>query len=115
MNSNTLIAAAAMAALVAGAAHAAVRQSAGKYAEPAQPIAYDKLNAYMKASPRQRASSDWADNSSAAASTPAASAAGGGYTGVDTSATTAPQPMAAPQAGPDAPTPQPQPSMGTNP
>ena len=93
------------------AAQAATHTNAGRYAEPAQPIAYDKLGAYMKASPRQRARGDWADSATAAAM-PAASAAGGGYTGVDTSATTS---APASQASPEAPTPQTQPSTGTNP
>jgi hypothetical protein len=33
--------------------------SAGAYAEPAHPIAYSELDAYLKASPRERASRDW--------------------------------------------------------
>ena len=57
MNAKILIAGVAMAALAAGGASATMHKkhsAAGAYAEPAQPIPYSQLDAYMKASPRQR-------------------------------------------------------------
>ncbi len=48
--------------IAAGSAQAA---AGGRYAEPKQPIAYSQLNAYLKASPKQRATRDFtltADN-----------------------------------------------------
>ena len=59
---KTLIAAASLAALVLAvdSASAATRRHAGAAtAEPKQPIPYGQLDAYLKASPKQRASKDW--------------------------------------------------------
>lgn len=87
MNAKLLVFGAAAALITAGAAQAAT----SRYAEPAQPIAYDKLNAYLKATPHQRAARDW--------SNPAvASAAGMSATNAST---TQMAPTAAPMAPPD--------------
>jgi hypothetical protein len=101
MNFTTLVAAAAVAGLTSGAAQAATThhhvraQSAGAYAQPAQPIAYSNIDAYMKASPKQRASRDW---STAAATGSSVNAA------AETPAQAAPAAEAAPaaSAAPDA-------------
>ena len=57
---RTLAAGVALAVLVAGAASAAP-QSKGSTAaaSPSQPIPYSQLDAYLKASPKTRASKDW--------------------------------------------------------
>jgi hypothetical protein len=69
MNPKILVAGIAVAAMTAAAAQAAsTHQSAGAYAEPAQPIAYSSLKTYMKASPSQRAKRDWSGGSAASAS-----------------------------------------------
>ncbi|HEY3949141.1 hypothetical protein [Phenylobacterium sp.] len=70
MNPKLLVAGIAVAAMTAAAAQAASthRQSAGAYAEPAQPIAYANLKAYMKASPSQRRTRDWSGGTAASAS-----------------------------------------------
>jgi hypothetical protein len=62
-----LMAGAAAIALCAGAASAATHKSANTFAAPSQPIAYAKLDAYLKATPRQRAQGDWANDQTAAA------------------------------------------------
>ena len=68
-----LAAGAAALALSAGAAvaakhhHSTKSTNAGAYAEPAQPIAYAKLDDYLKASPGQRKSQDWSLASAGAA------------------------------------------------
>ena len=76
MKLPVLMAGVATIALTAGAAaaashhhhHAAKGESAGAYAPPAQPVAYSKLDAYLKASPKERARGDWgADTANAAA------------------------------------------------
>ena len=69
MKTILLIAGAAAVALTATASQAATRHhvrhhhesmaSAGRYAEPKSPIAYDQLAGYLKASPSKRASNDW--------------------------------------------------------
>ena len=94
-----IMGAAAAALLVAGSAQAA----SGRYAEPSQPIAYGKLNSYMKASPSKRASGDWT-NTAAAGSMPMASTG----SAADTSAT-----VPAPTSAMDTPAPStPQPAGG---
>jgi hypothetical protein len=72
MTIKTLMAGAAMLALCAGAAHATTHTAGGTYAEPSQPVAYSKLNAYLKASPSHRAKGDWglAANQTASAAAP---------------------------------------------
>jgi hypothetical protein len=99
MNRTLLIVAVAAVGLTAGAAQAARTQSAGAYAQPSQPVAYSNLNAYMKASPKQRAARDWSTGAATGSSVNAAAAT------PDTAApTTAAPPMAAPPAAspPDA-------------
>ncbi|HWU14264.1 MAG TPA: hypothetical protein VN157_09675, partial [Caulobacter sp.] len=57
---RTLAAGVALAVLVAGAASAAPQsKSSAAAASPKQPIPYSQLDAYLKASPKQRASKDW--------------------------------------------------------
>jgi hypothetical protein len=59
---KTLAAGVALTALVSGAAMAAPQAKANASAAvagPSQPIPYAQLDAYLKASPKQRASKDW--------------------------------------------------------
>jgi molybdate transport system ATP-binding protein len=57
---RTLAAGAALAMLVSGAASAAPQAKASAVvASPKQPIPYGQLEAYLKASPKARASTDW--------------------------------------------------------
>jgi len=63
MNLKLLVAGAGVVALAAGAAQAATHHAStagGPYAAPSQPVAYSKLDAYLRASPSQRTRSDWA-------------------------------------------------------
>nr|MBA3811398.1 hypothetical protein [Caulobacteraceae bacterium] len=75
MNTKGLIAGVAIAALAVGGASAKTHKrhrahkmasSADMYASPAQPIPYTQLDAYMKASPSQRASMDMSSGGAAA-------------------------------------------------
>ncbi|MFT4252396.1 MAG: hypothetical protein QM608_07920 [Caulobacter sp.] len=60
MLTKTLLAGAALAMIVSGAAVANPKIKAGAAAAaPKQPIPYDQLDAYLKASPKQRAAKDW--------------------------------------------------------
>jgi hypothetical protein len=63
-----ILASAAALALIAGGASAATHKSAGAYAPPAQPIAYSKLDTYLKASPREKATGNWGLDATATAS-----------------------------------------------
>jgi molybdate transport system ATP-binding protein len=57
---RTLAAGVALAVLVSGAASAAPQaKGSPAAADPKQPIPYSQLDAYLKASPKQRASKDW--------------------------------------------------------
>ena len=56
---RTLAAGVALAALVSGAAVAAPQAKAAAAIGPSQPIPYAQLDAYLKASPKVRASKDW--------------------------------------------------------
>lgn len=57
---RTLAAGVALAVLVSGAASAAPQaKGSSAMAGPKQPIPYAQLDAYLKASPKQRASKDW--------------------------------------------------------
>lgn len=58
MLTKTLAATAALSMLVAGGEALAAQKSATAIG-PKQPIPYSQLNAYMKASPKARASKDW--------------------------------------------------------
>jgi general secretion pathway protein D len=75
MKLQVILASAAAVALVAGAAQAATQKSAGTYAEPSQPIAYSKLDTYLKSSTHSRKSKDWAIDSQAASAASAPNAA----------------------------------------
>lgn len=106
MKTILLAAGAAAMALSAGAASAAAKHSKTAMG-PKQPIPYSQLNAYLKASPKQRASKDWwagevaattgsnantaatvsSDVSSAPAATPDATAGAAGTSSPATSAT----------------------------
>jgi len=65
MLTKTLAATAALSMLVGGGA--ALAQSKSAVAGPKQPIPYAKLDAYLKASPKARASKDWWSGSASAA------------------------------------------------
>jgi hypothetical protein len=67
MKLQVLLAGAAALALVVGGAHAATRKNAGTYSEPSQPIAYSKLDSYLKSSAHSRKSKDWTLGSQTAA------------------------------------------------
>jgi len=110
MKLQVLVTGAAIAALAVGAAsaathhrrHAAKGESLGQYAPPAQPIAYSKLDAYMKASPKQRARGDWTNETATAAAAPTGTAANAAAS----PAPSAPAGDAAPSAPPPAQAPQ---------
>jgi hypothetical protein len=74
MKLQVVLASAAAVALVAGAAQAAP-QKTGTYAEPSQPIAYSKLNTYLKSSSHSRKTKDWAIGAQAASAASAPNAA----------------------------------------
>lgn len=60
MFTRTLLAGAALAMIVSGAAIANPKIKAGAaVAAPKQPIPYSQLDSYLKASPKQRAAKDW--------------------------------------------------------
>jgi molybdate transport system ATP-binding protein len=56
---RTLAAGVALAVLMSGAASAAPQAKASAAAAPKQPIPYSQLDAYLKASPKTRATKDW--------------------------------------------------------
>jgi hypothetical protein len=87
MKLQVLLAGATVLALSAAVASTASAAPGGKYAEPSQPVAYSKLNSYLKATPRQRARKSWALDQSAAST----------GTATNTSATTPQAAMATPQ------------------
>jgi hypothetical protein len=87
-----LLAGAAALALIATADASAATKKAGAYAEPSQPVAYSKLDAYLKASPSKRAKQDWSLGSTTTASAAPVGAAD------NTSATAGMTPSAAPPA-----------------
>ena len=70
MKTILLAAGVAAAVLAAGSALAASKMGAA-VAPPKQPIPYDQLNAYLKASPSQRAHKDWWSGQMASTGTPA--------------------------------------------
>ncbi len=72
MKTLLLAASAAAIALSAGALAASQASAAPTVAGPKQPIPYSQLNAYMKASPKARASKDWWSGQQASADTGAA-------------------------------------------
>ncbi len=84
MLTKTLAAAAAFSMLVAGGEALAAQKQSATALGPKEPIPYSQLNAYLKASPKTRASKDWWAGSSSASTGMSA----------DTSAT-APAPTAA--------------------
>jgi molybdate transport system ATP-binding protein len=100
MKLYVLAASAAALALTAGAAAAATSTGSGKYAEPKQPIAYSKLDAYLKATPRQRAKGDWSLDQTAANNAATGTAANASATAPQTDMTHYTSPPAA-SAGPD--------------
>jgi hypothetical protein len=101
-----ILAGAAALALIAGGASAAPHKSAGAYAEPSQPVAYTKLDSYLKTSPTKRARQDWSIGASATASAApiggaANTAATAPQTPTATPADSAAMPPPAAQAPPD--------------
>ncbi len=119
MLTKTLAATAALSMLVCGGSAIAAQPKSSATIGPKQPIPYSQLNAYLKASPKARASKDWwagsssastgmsADTSATAPATPTA--------GSDTAVN--PAPSAAPPSMPVTPptdaTPQPADPMAT--
>jgi hypothetical protein len=101
MKSIVLAAGVAAVALMGGSAMAAPKAKMGAtVASPSQPIPYAQLDAYLKASPKQRATRDWW--SGAATGAPAdtsASASTGATMDSSTAATPAPPVNPAPDAG----------------
>jgi hypothetical protein len=89
MKLQFLLVGAAALALAAGASHAATKKSAGNYAEPSQPIAYSKLDSYLKSSAHSRKAKDWTLGSQTAA---AAAAPGSAANASATAPTGAMQP-----------------------
>ncbi|KRA56765.1 hypothetical protein ASD79_17040 [Caulobacter sp. Root655] len=116
---KTLAAGAALAMLVSGAASAAPKAKASAaVAAPKQPIPYAQLDAYLKASPKARANTDWWSGSAStgmsadtSATMPAAPTTPDGAVNPPTSSTmpTEPAPAmpATPPTMPDATTPAP--------
>ena len=85
---RTLAVGVALAALVSGAASAAP-QAKAMPGSPKQPIPYAQLDAYLKASPKQRASKDWwSGSASTGASTDTSATAPAADTSATTSTTT---------------------------
>ncbi|HXQ12025.1 MAG TPA: hypothetical protein VN805_13600 [Caulobacteraceae bacterium] len=110
MKTIFLIASATAIGLTAGASQAASHHhagmaSAGAYAEPAQPIAYTQLSAYLKASPRAKKTGDWGGQMAASTGTNVNAAATTAPPAADTTQPNAASPATAgPNAAP-APTP----------
>jgi hypothetical protein len=104
---KTLALAVGAAALVlsAGSAALAAKSSSAKGATamgPSQPIPYPQLDAYLKASPKERASKDWWSGASTGA-------------GTDTAATTtAPSASSSPSAAPTESKPEAAPPEGSS-
>ena len=100
MNAKVLIAGVAVAVMATGAVSAKT-MSGGTYAAPSQPIPYDQLDGYMKASPKKRAAmsatSSAADTSATATS---GSTMGAGSPPDANGMTTTPAPSATPSAAP---------------
>jgi hypothetical protein len=95
MKLQVVLAGAAALALAAGAAQAATHhkasgKNAGVYAEPSQPIAYAKLDSYLKASSHARTSQSWGLESTGMA-------AGAAGAGANASATAPADGMTQPQ------------------
>lgn len=89
MKLQVLLAGATALALSATVASTSSAATGGKFAEPSQPVAYSKLNSYLKATPRQRTRKSWGlDQASASTGT-----------ATNASATTPQAGMATPQAG----------------
>lgn len=114
MKTAIIVASAFALALSAGPSLAAkTHAKAGTSAEPKQPIPYGELNAYLKASPKQRATHDWWSGASTgmAANTAATGAASASTSATSSNPTAAdePKPTDAPAAMPktDSPTPDP--------
>jgi hypothetical protein len=113
MKLRSLVTGAAILALCAGAASAAThnpRHHSNRLArsqamnEPAQPIAYSKLDTYLKASPAEKKNGNWGldtSTASTAATGPGSNASAMAPSGGSTVTTGAPAtPEAAPSAGP---------------
>src|ERR1700722_9216104 len=96
MKTQILVGAAVLALIAGGAASAATHKtSAGAYAEPSQPVAYSKLDTYLKTSPTKRGKQDWSIGSTASASAAPTGAS------ANTSATTSMAPSTPPASAPD--------------
>ena len=112
MKLQVVLAGATALALVAGATQAATHhhrssaKSAGAYAEPSQPIAYSKLDSYVKASSRSRTKQSWGlESTGMAAGSATGSAANASATAPTTGVAPADQGAAAPAPSAAAPNP----------
>lgn len=122
MLTKTLAAAAALSMLVAGGeALAAQKKMSATVAGPKQPIPYSQLDAYLKASPKARASKDWwAGQASTGMSTDTSATTSNSSMSTTTDSAVNPSPSAAPPSMPMTPptdaAPQPgDPSMSNQP
>jgi len=85
---KTILLAAGVAAIaLSGAQALAAAKHGAMVAEPKQPIPYAELNAYLKASPKQRASKDWWSGQSLASTGASANASATSSAGTDVRAT----------------------------
>lgn len=105
MKLQVVLAGAVVIALAAGAAQAATHKgsgkSAGAYAEPAQPIAYAKVDSYLKASGHARTTQSWGlDATGMAAGSATAAGANASATAPVGGDMTQPSAGAAPSAAP---------------
>jgi hypothetical protein len=83
MNAKVLIAGVAVAVMATGAVSAKTTKhstSGGAYAAPSQPIPYGQMDAYMKASPKQRAAMSASGMGTDASATTSGSSMGAGST-----------------------------------
>jgi hypothetical protein len=124
MKLQVVLAGAAVLALAAGAAQAATHhkasgKNAGVYAEPSQPIAYSKLDSYLKASSHARSTQSWGlegagmaagsasgSGANASATAPAADMTQPSTAPANQGAAAPAPPAAAPNPPPATPTPQ---------
>jgi hypothetical protein len=115
-----VLAGAAVLALIAATDASAATKKAGAYAEPSQPVAYSKLDSYLKASPSKRAKQDWSIGSAQTASTAPIGTSANTSATAQTPATDNSAPPAADTAAPATQTPPDQmapaaPTTGTGP
>jgi molybdate transport system ATP-binding protein len=89
MKTQVLFVGVAVALMAAGGASARAKMAGGAYAAPSQPIPYSQLDAYVKASPKQRAAIV-ASNGAAASTGTAANTSAATMTNAETPAAAEP-------------------------